>query len=86
MPLDFPKICATCKHLKPLEEGREFEKIIDTEYTIFTCEVLGWKTKEFYLMAPIGDIFASMRDYKECPYWEYWDEEKDDLKNKKKGI
>ncbi|MCL5772779.1 MAG: hypothetical protein M1536_00155 [Firmicutes bacterium] len=69
-------VCATCKHLKVLEVGREFEQILDTEYTLFECSVFGWRTKEFYLMAPspesIGDIDDTI-----CEFWEEWDADLD---------
>lgn len=66
-------LCATCRHLKILEVGREFEKILDTEYTLFRCAVLGWETKEFYLMAPVGDPSAETPS-RICEFWEDWRE------------
>ncbi len=67
----FEGICATCKHLKVLETSREFEKIIDTEYTLFSCAILGWKKKEFYLMAPVKEELGEQSSYR-CPFWEEW--------------
>jgi hypothetical protein len=73
MPLDkaFRNICATCRHLNVEETGREFDKIIDTEYTKFSCRVLGWKTREFYLMAPADKDISSMKP-QICEFWEPW--------------
>lgn len=71
-PSRFPRICATCLHLTAEETGREFPGIIDTEYTIFSCNKLGWKTKEFYLMKPPEDILEDTSNYHECPFWEPW--------------
>lgn len=67
----FRNICATCRHLIVIETGREFEKIIDTEYTKFSCEVLGWKTREFYLMAPIEKEIKETKP-QICEFWEEW--------------
>ena len=65
------KICATCRHLKVVDQGREFEFIIDTEYTLFTCDVLHWSTREFYLMAPVDHEIKDSSDF-QCKYWEEW--------------
>lgn len=65
------KICATCRYLKAIETGREFERIIDTEYTRFTCKILGWEKKEFYLMAPIQKNLDEL-DFTPCEFWEEW--------------
>jgi hypothetical protein len=66
------KTCVNCKHLKILGTGREFEKIVDTEYTDFKCEILGWQKKEFYLMAVPGDIMEEAKKYLPCEFWEQW--------------
>lgn len=76
MDKKFPRVCATCKHLILEDSGREFEQIVDTEYNVFSCEVLGWKVKEYHLMEPVGDIFAAQRNHQECPYWEEWEARK----------
>lgn len=68
------KICATCRHLKVLDQGREFELIIDTEYTLFGCDLLKWKKKEFYLMAPVEENLEDDSD-RVCPFWEEWKKE-----------
>lgn len=68
------KICATCKHLKVLEQGREFEYIIDTEYTLFSCAVLNQTTKEFYLMARVDEELHDA-DTHTCKFWEDWKED-----------
>jgi hypothetical protein len=67
----FRNICATCRHLAALETGREFEKIIDTEFTTFKCDVLGWKTREFYLMAPVEKDLSNTKT-QICEFWEEW--------------
>ncbi|MCL5036503.1 MAG: hypothetical protein M1269_05210 [Chloroflexi bacterium] len=74
-PTRFPRICATCRHLKVLETGREFAAIIDTEYTLFSCSKLGWETKEFYLMKTDIDIAEYTSSQEECPHWEPWYED-----------
>ncbi len=65
------KTCATCKHLNVLEQGREFELILDTEYTLFKCTILNWEKKEFYLMTPVPEELSDVDD-RVCDYWEYW--------------
>lgn len=65
------KICATCKHLKVLEQKREFEHIVDTEYTLFQCEVFECKIKEFYLMAPVKEELKDNNDFM-CEFWKDW--------------
>jgi hypothetical protein len=67
----FRNICATCRHLVVIETGREFEKIIDTEYTTFSCDIFGWKTREFYLMAPIEKEIKDVQPHI-CEFWEQW--------------
>jgi len=67
----FRNICATCRHLKAVEKGREFKKIIDTEYTLFKCAILCWKTKEFYLMTPINENLDNQK-VQICEFWEEW--------------
>ncbi|MBI2251747.1 MAG: hypothetical protein HYU63_03170 [Armatimonadetes bacterium] len=69
------KICAACKHLLLLDKGREFEKILDTEYLHFKCKIFNWEVKENYLML---DISNPLKKYKEkiCEFWEPWDKDK----------
>ncbi len=67
----FKYICATCRHLSAVETGREFEKIMDTEYTLFTCKIRGWKKKEYYLMAPVNESINDTRVHI-CEFWEQW--------------
>ena len=73
----FKYICATCRHLSAVETGREFDKIMDTEYTLFTCKVMGWKKKEFYLMAPVNKNINDTRIHL-CEFWEQWTPETED--------
>ena len=47
------RICATCRHLEIIEQGRAFEMIVDTEFMRFRCAVLGTTGREDYLMAPV---------------------------------
>jgi hypothetical protein len=70
------KICATCIHLKVLDQGREFDLILDTEYTLFECEKLNQRTKEFYLMVPVNDCLELNEPESICSYWEPWKREK----------
>ena len=65
------KICATCRHLETVEQGREFPGIMDTEYLVFRCRKLGWKTREDYLMEPVSQDLDAEPFH--CPHWEPWD-------------
>ncbi len=64
------KICALCRHLEVVEQGREFEQIADTEYVKFRCKVLGWTSRDDYLMD--SDPSTSLKEPEpfECPHWE----------------
>ncbi|MHB2017104.1 MAG: hypothetical protein ACYCW6_09185 [Candidatus Xenobia bacterium] len=68
------RICATCRHLEVVEQGREFAAIADTEYTVFRCGKLGWTTREDYLMAPPSDNLPSSEAF-DCPHWEEYPSE-----------
>ena len=70
---EFKNLCATFKHLDVLETGREFDRIVDTEFTHFNCKMLGWKKKEFYLMAPVEKELKT--DVRICEFWEEWNPE-----------
>lgn len=67
------RICALCRHLEVVESGREFEGIADTEYMVFRCGVLGWTTREDYLMQsdPAASLGKPDDDF-DCPHWEGW--------------
>ncbi len=65
------KICATCKHLQVIEQGREFQYIIDTEYTLFKCALANKTVKEFYLMIPVEEELK-VETKNECIFWEPW--------------
>ena len=67
------KICALCRHLEKVEEGREFPGIVDTEFMVFRCSKLGWKRREDYLMEPVSEVLEPP-EASHCPYWEPWDE------------
>ena len=64
------KICALCKNLEVLEQGREFEQIADTEYVKFRCKVLGWTSRDDYLMDPEPASGVGKDEPFDCPYWE----------------
>lgn len=63
------RICATCRHLDVVEQGREFAAIVDTEYAVFCCRKLGTTTREDYLMAPVPADLPAERP-PSCSYWE----------------
>ena len=67
------RICALCKNLEVVESGREFEGIADTEFMVFRCKVLGWTTREDYLMEsdPRQSLSKTPEDFN-CPHWEGW--------------
>lgn len=67
------RICALCRHLEAVEEGREFPGIVDTEYMVFRCRRLGWKQREDYLMEPVREDLEPA-DPVGCPYWEPWED------------
>lgn len=71
-PSDEWKICALCRHLETIGQGREFERIADTEYLVFRCRKLGVTTREDYLMAPVSETL-DRPERPVCPYWEPWD-------------
>jgi hypothetical protein len=63
------RICALCRHLEVVGQGHEFEGIADTAYLEFRCKLLGWKSREDYLMAPVSDDLPAV-DKGNCPFWE----------------
>ena len=69
------KMCVNCLHFRVGQTGFEFPDILDTEYTVFSCSILGWERKEFYLMKTQGEIMDEAESYPECPYWERWQSE-----------
>lgn len=64
--------CATCRHLKALQTGREFDLIVDTEYTTFHCDMFGWTVKEYYLMSPVSTDVSTWSTEKICEFWAEW--------------
>lgn len=62
------RICATCRHLEVLEQGRAFEMIVDTEFMRFRCGVLGTTGREDYLMAPVETELPAEAP-RGCPHW-----------------
>jgi len=64
--------CATCLHLQAIQTGREFDMIVDTEYTTFHCEIFGWTVKEYYLMSPVSKDISTWKTEKICEFWEEW--------------
>ncbi len=67
------RICALCRHLEVLEQGREFPKMADTEFTVFRCAVLGWKTREDYLMDSEPRRSFEKQEAFDCPHWSGYD-------------
>ena len=63
------RICATCRYLDLVEQGREFATIVDTEYAVFRCRKLGTTTREDYLMAPVPTELPAERP-PICAHWE----------------
>ena len=63
------RVCATCRHLEVHEQGREFPAIADTEFMVFHCRLLGWTTREDYLMAKVEHALPAAPTH-ECPHWE----------------
>lgn len=73
-----PKICALCRNLQVVDSGREFEQIADTEYMVFRCRVLGWTSREDYLMDSDPAALLLEKDEPfDCPRFEPWTEQKD---------
>jgi len=62
------RICATCRHLEVLEQGRAFPQIVDTEFMRFRCAVLGISGREDYLMAPVEETLPTDPPAT-CPHW-----------------
>lgn len=71
MKVQTPRICALCRNLEIVEQGREFEQIADTEYAVFRCRALGWTTREDYLMAPVQGDLGESKPF-DCPLFEPW--------------
>jgi hypothetical protein len=69
---DVFRICATCRHLEILEQGREFAAIADTEFIRFRCRKLGLSGREDYLMAAVQETLPDPGETPECPHWEAW--------------
>lgn len=67
------RICALCRHLQVLEQGREFPNMADTEFTVFRCAVLGWKTREDYLMDSEPRRSFEKQEAFDCPHWSGYD-------------
>lgn len=67
------RICALCRHLEVVESGQEFQGIADTEYMVFRCKILGWTTRENYLMDsdPVAGLSKTPEEFN-CPHWEGW--------------
>lgn len=70
-PLDPFRICATCRNLEVVDQGREFEQIADSEFIVFRCKVLGTCTRDDYLMAPVLEELPPDPG-STCPFWEPW--------------
>ena len=69
------RICALCRHLELLEQGREFPQIADTEYAVFRCKLFGWTTRDDYLMdSEPARRFQAQEEF-DCERWEGWSPE-----------
>ena len=69
-------LCITCKHFLLINQGREFESIVDTEYMQFKCDIFGDITeKEYYLMDYPKDVevIENIPEPKICEFWEEWE-------------
>ena len=67
------RVCALCRHLQTLGSGREFPSIADSEYMVFRCSILGWTTREDYLMdSDPARSFANQESF-ECERWQPWE-------------
>ena len=66
------RICALCRNLEVVESGREFPTIADTEFMVFRCKVLGWTTREDYLMESNPTAGLGSQEEFNCPHWEGW--------------
>ncbi|MEW6283972.1 MAG: hypothetical protein AB1758_35495 [Candidatus Eremiobacterota bacterium] len=66
------RICALCRNLEVVEQGREFPQIADTEFMVFRCRVFGWTSREDYLMQPSPEAIDTEEKPFDCPRWEPW--------------
>ncbi len=72
MPEEGWKICALCRNLEVLEQGREFEQIADTEFIVFRCKVFNWTSREDFLMKPPSGKLDETEPPFDCPHFEPW--------------
>jgi hypothetical protein len=66
------RICALCRNLELVEQGREFPQLADTEYAVFRCRIFGWSTRDDYMMESPESIqarFARQEEF-DCERWE----------------
>ncbi|MBN9416459.1 MAG: hypothetical protein J0I12_13530 [Candidatus Eremiobacteraeota bacterium] len=69
------RICALCKNLEVLDQGREFPGIADTEYIKYRCKIFGWSNREDYLMdSEPAEKFAKQEPF-DCERFEGWSPE-----------
>jgi len=66
------RICALCRHFRVDESKREFPQIADSAYLTYSCEKLGWTSREDYLMTSdaSSEYQADPGQDFDCPYWE----------------
>ncbi|MGH8103238.1 MAG: hypothetical protein ACREJQ_01815 [bacterium] len=73
-PLKTLKACVTCKHFHVDQQGEEVAGLRDTYFLDESCNVFGWKYREYPLMAPVrkdaqGRVVISTEPF-DCPFWE----------------
>ena len=66
------RICALCKNLEVIEQGREFPGIADTEFAVFRCKIFGWSNREDYLMDSDPGAKFGRQEAFDCERWEGW--------------
>lgn len=66
------RICALCRHFRVDESGNEFPGIADSAFIKYSCAVLGWESREDYLMesSPTEAYQKTQQPDFNCPHWE----------------
>ena len=66
------RICALCRHFRVDDNGQEFPGIADSAYIRYSCAVLGWESREDYLMdsEPTEAYQKTQQPDFDCPHWE----------------
>ena len=71
------KACVNCRHFHVDAEGEAVAGLHDTYYLDESCDVLGWKQREYPLMAPVkkdseGRLIITTEPF-DCPFWEIFE-------------